>query len=360
MSNAKKFVLGLAIVVLIVILGFVVLYITRFRTIGTIKKLTDYNDHYDLYTMDVKYDYSLDDIINSGYQDTQGFTDAVIAESLPLLPVSIKVPSFGCSAYRTEDVAGNILMGRNYDFRLDTSCLMVRCEPKDGYRSVAFAALDNINANELETPDKKMACLTAPFVCLDGINEKGVSIATLTLSSEPTVRNTGKAKLATPLLVRLVLDKAASTDEALELIKQYDILSVNGRDYHFIINDASGNSVAVEWDCESETREPVVTPTRAITNFFVMHIDKVQPKTDNGMYGKGKERYQAILNVLDDNKEKITREVAWNAIRSAVQEPNPEDVTSNTQWSVLYDNTNCTAEIVIRRHWGDVHNFAMK
>ena len=45
--------------------------------------------------------------------------------------------------------------------------------PKDGYASVAFAALDNINAN---TPDasmaKKLATLTAPFICLDGMNAK--------------------------------------------------------------------------------------------------------------------------------------------------------------------------------------------
>ena len=63
-----------------------------------------------------------------------------------------------------------------------------------------------------------MACLTAPFICLDGVNEKGVSIAVLTLPSDPTMHDTGKPKLATSLLFRLVLDRAATTDEALELI----------------------------------------------------------------------------------------------------------------------------------------------
>ena len=45
-------------------------------------------------------------------------------------------------------------MGRNYDFKNDTSAMLVYCTPKDGYASVAFAALDNINAN---TPDASMA-----------------------------------------------------------------------------------------------------------------------------------------------------------------------------------------------------------
>ena len=359
MKILKKLLLGLGAIILLAVIVFVSIYFSRFKTISTIEKYTNYDDNFNLYTIDIKYDYSLDDIINSGYQDNQGFVDAVIDESLPLLPVSIKVPSYGCSAYRSQDVDGNILMGRNYDFKLDTSCLMVRCAPKDGYKSISFAALNNVSADVPETLSKKMACLTAPFIGIDGINEKGVSIATLTLPSEPTIHNTGKPKLATSLLVRLVLDKAATTDEAIELIKQYDIFSANGRDYHFIISDATGNSVAVEWDCDSETREMVVTPTRAITNFFIMHIDKVQPKADNGVYGKGKERYQAMLDVLDANEGNITRQVAWDAVKAASQEPNPEEITSNTQWSILYDNTNCTAEVMIRRHWGDAYSFGI-
>jgi choloylglycine hydrolase len=79
------------------------------------------------------------------------------------------------------DNQNQVHMGRNYDFKLDTSAMLVYCTPPNGYKSVAFAALDNISAN---TPDesmkKKLATLTSPFICLDGMNEKGVSIAVLT------------------------------------------------------------------------------------------------------------------------------------------------------------------------------------
>jgi len=44
-------------------------------------------------------------------------------------------------------------MGRNYDFKRDTSAMLVYCAPKDGYRSVAFAALDNVSAN---IPDESL------------------------------------------------------------------------------------------------------------------------------------------------------------------------------------------------------------
>ena len=168
--------------------------------------------------------------------------------------------SLKCTAFTMTDNQNQVHMGRNYDFKLDTSAMLVYCTPPNGYKSVAFAALDNISAN---TPDesmkKKLATLTSPFICLDGMNEKGVSIAVLTLDSEPVFQNTGKPTIATTLAIRLVLDRAASTQEAVNLLKEYDMFTSSGRDYHFYITDASGDGRVIEYDCDSETRELVDT-----------------------------------------------------------------------------------------------------
>mgnify|MGYP000819911849 FL=1 len=231
--------------------------------------------------MDIKYDYSIENIINYGITDNQSFVDAVTKEALPLLPVHIEVPDFGCSAFSVKDTDNNNLMGRNYDFKNDSSAMLVYSTPKDGYKSVAFAALDNISANTADASLKsRLACLTAPFVCLDGMNEKGVSIAVLTLDSEPTKQNTGKPTIATTLAIRLVLDKAASTEEAVELLKNYDMMASSGRDYHFYITDSSGDGRVIEYSLDSE-RKLVATPARAVTNFFEMYKDKVKPNQHN-------------------------------------------------------------------------------
>ena len=216
-------------------------YFTRLKSIHSIRKLTDY-ENYNLYRMDIDYAYDLDRLIDRGITDNQSMINAILAEALPYLPIHMKAPNFGCSAFCTQGTDGHTLMGRNYDFRNDTSAMLVYCTPKDGYASVAFAALDNINAN---TPDasmaKKLATLTAPFICLDGMNEKGVSIAVLTLDSDPTYQQTGKPMIATTLAIRLVLDRAATTAEAVELLSKYDMFASSGRDYHFYITDASGD-----------------------------------------------------------------------------------------------------------------------
>ena len=350
--------LAVIAVAAVVIIIFTAVYSSRFKTIGSIEKLTDY-DEYNVYRMDVKYDYSLDDVIDHGISDTQTMIDAIVAEALPLLPVHIEVPSFGCSAFSVTSPDGNILMGRNYDFKYDTSALMIYCTPKDGYKSVAFAALDNIGADiPDESMAKKMACLTAPFICLDGMNEKGVSMAVLTLDSEPTVQNTGKPVIATSLAIRLVLDRAASTQEAVDLLESYDMFAANGRDYHFFITDATGDSRVVEYDCNSGLRDMIVTPSRAVTNFFIMYKDLVLPNQHNDPYGHGRERYDAMEEIFGDN-ETVDREDAWTALKAASQEPKEGDVTSNTQWSILYDDTALTADMVLRRDWSTVTHYEL-
>lgn len=184
MKILKRTLLILAALIVVVAIVFTIIYFTRFQTSATIQKITAY-DEYNLYRMDIKYDYSIENIINYGITDNQSFVDAVTKEALPLLPVHIEVPDFGCSAFSVKDTDNNNLMGRNYDFKNDSSAMLVYSTPKDGYKSVAFAALDNISANTADASLKsRLACLTAPFVCLDGMNEKGVSIAVLTLDSE--------------------------------------------------------------------------------------------------------------------------------------------------------------------------------
>ena len=342
-------------VLLAVALVFTGVYFTRFQTIGSIEKLSDYDDGYNLYRMDVKYDYSLDDVIDYGITDNQTLNDAILKEVLPLLPVNIKAPDFGCTAFTLTDIDGDVHMGRNYDFRNDTSAMLVYCTPKDGYQSLAFAALDNVSANDPEESiKKKLASLTAPFICLDGMNEKGLSIAVLTLDSQPVHQDTGKPVIATTLAIRLVLDKAATTQEAVDLLNQYDMFASSGRDYHFYITDATGDGRVVEYDCESETRELVATPINAITNFYGLYKEQVLPNQKNGIYGHGRERYDAVLNILEQQKGNYSDDTVWAALKAASQEPNPESITSNTQWSIAYNNTDLTADIVLRRHWTDI------
>ena len=142
------------------------------------------------------------------------------------------------------------------------------------------------------------------------------------------------------------------------MLGSYDMVAMAGRDYHFFINDASGDSRVVEYDPQNPARPMVVTHAREITNYYARYANEVLPNQKNGALGHGKERALAIAGVLD-GPQLQTKEVAWKALRSSSQEPNPEDITSNTQWSIVYDNINCTADFVLRRNWGEVFSFVV-
>ena len=147
--------------------------------------------------------------------------------------------------------------------------------------------------------------------------------------------------------------------KAEDLLKEYDMLATSGRDYHFYITDASGDGRVVEYDCETPDRKLVATPSVAVTNFFIKYEEKVLPNQRNGIYGHGRERYDRIMTVLEESQGNQTKETTWDALKTAAQEPNPEEVTSNTQWSIVYNNTDRTAEIALRRKWEDTTEFTV-
>lgn len=340
--------------------AFLLLYFSRVQSVASLQKLTDYPDGCDLYRMDIRYGYDLDALIARGITDDQSMVDTILKEALPLLPVSLQAPQFGCTAFTAVEQDGTVYMGRNYDFRRDTSALVVYCAPGDGYRSVAFAALDNIGANTPEQSLKaRLATLTAPFICLDGMNEKGVCIAVLTLDSEPVHQNTGRPVITPTLAIRLVLDRAATTAEAVALLREYDMLATGGRDYHFYITDAAGDGRVVEYDCDDPARPLIDTPSPAATNFYLLYKEQVKPNQYNGIYGHGRERYDTVRKVLDRQENELSALTVWEALQAAAQAPNPEDITSNTQWSVCFCSTRLTAEVALRRHWDNVFRFCL-
>lgn len=333
----------------------------RTASMSTVRRLSDYEGDYNLYGVDIKYDYDLDAIIAHNIADDQDFMDAIAKEVLPNYEVSLRAPDFGCSAFRVHAADGTVLMGRNYDFRDDTSALMVRTSPEDGYAAIAFCALNTIMGNNVADAGEvnRAGCLFGPFASYDGINEKGVSIAVLTLDSEPTDQQTGKPVINTSLAIRLVLDRAASTQEAVDLLSSYDMHAAAGRDYHFFINDAQGDSRVVEYDPLDENRSLRATPLRQTTNYYALYPEQVKPNQRNGIYGHGLERALAIEAVLDAHEDDADEDVAWEALRASSQDPNPHDITSNTQWSIVFDNSHCTARIALRRHWEDVFSFSV-
>jgi len=176
-------------------------------------------------------DYGFDDFLKTGAKNDADIERFVTGRLLKGLPVHIHAAGAGCTAFVVHNERGEILYGRNFDFAYAPS-LQVFTTPADGYASVStvnlsFAGYGKGNLPEKMNPDSFLT-LAAPYLPFDGMNEKGVAIALLAVPEADAPHSPDKVTLNTTTMIRLVLDKAATVDEAVELMKKYTIYFSGG------------------------------------------------------------------------------------------------------------------------------------
>ena len=199
-----------------------------------------------------------------------------------------KEPSAACSAVRKDT-----LFGRNFDWAYDEMPeFIIRTEASpERFASIGIASPIGIfEEKQVDRLLGKLLLNMLPVFTVDGINEKGVACCVnvvppgdcgYTLNTNPE----GKP-LCAPLIVRLVLDKAGSAKEAIELVRERNIYTtLKGKlqtEYHFMISDSTNNYV-VEF---VDNRMVVLEGEKIMTNFYL-----ARPDTPHGM---GHERYDKI------------------------------------------------------------------
>lgn len=309
--------------VLIVI--FVILFQRNIRTAASVKKLED-----GLYSMEYKGDYRLDDFLEQGgVSDDIAVAEFVIQDVFHgLLPIDLRDGAFGCSTISARTVKGDAVFGRNFDWGT-CNALIVQTRPADGYASVSTVNMDFLNLG-LDMPEEmqmRLLSVAAPFAPMDGMNEKGLCVAVLMIQDRPAfAQDTGKPDLTTTTAVRLLLDKAADVDEAVELLAQYDMHASAGMMVHFALADAKGRSVAVEYIAN----EMIVTETPIVTNYYLSPGEKYGIGTE-----ESKTRY-AMLEELLQKKVSFEMDEIRDALDS-VSKHNFDSEFASTEWSIVYN-----------------------
>lgn len=107
----------------------------------------------------------------------------------------------------------------NVDWQ-DCTIMIVETKPENGYASVSTCNMDFLGFGEDYLPEgflNKMLALSAVYVPLDGMNEMGLCVADLMIDTDENIcQDTGKTSLTTTTAIRLLLDKAATVDEAVK------------------------------------------------------------------------------------------------------------------------------------------------
>ena len=273
-------------------------------------------------------DYGFDGFLEQGGADSDegvvSYVSSQIMENLPGLLFGGN--PFGCSTLSVQGADGGNLFGRNFDW--DTcNGLIISAKPENGYASVSTVNMDFIQAGGVDIsklPDRVQAAVGL-YAPLDGMNEEGLAVSVNMIQDSETInQNTGKPDLTTTTAVRLLLDRAADVDEAVELLEQYDLHASMNMMVHFPLSDASGRSVVVEY----VNNEMKVTETQAVTNFYL---------TEGEKYGIGTsqshERYEILQQTLAE-QESMTEAEVRDALDS-VSKDNFGDEFSSTEWSIV-------------------------
>ena len=318
---------------------------------ASVATLTDVNDG-KLYTMDYTADYQLDALLEANVTDVEGMVRFLQKTLLAGGTASVGAVDAGCSAFTAQSEEGKFLYGRNFDYKMDMTAVLVRTAPENGYRSIGLANVGWIGytAGTLNDgiTDLSMAAFF-PYLLMDGMNEKGLAMSVLKLRGDPTLQDTGKNKISTTVALRLVLDRAATVDEALKLLDEYDMQSsMPEANFHFLLADASGKAVVLEY---LPNGQRMVYDQNYVTNFYL---------TENVPYApvRGKDRYDLIEQTLIFKKG-VMSEAEVMALLAVIGQPETEEATSMTQWSVVYNLTDLTGRVAVVREYDNVFRFSL-
>lgn len=323
--------------VIVVLAGAWSMFGDKIKAAQSVRKLED-----GLYYMEYDGDYGFDAFLENGgaasETDMAGYITSFLSGGFVKAAPNPTPQNFGCSTLTV-----NSLMGRNFDWEGESGCaIIVHTKPKNGYESYSTNWLDFLGFGQNWKPEgfsNQYMALAAIYVPLDGINEKGLCVADLINGdSEQTHQQTDKADLTTNTAIRLLLDKAATVDEAIALLQQYDMNSAIGMAHHLSISDATGRSVVVEYI----GGEMIVTETPVVTNHYLSAGEK---------YGVGNPESHYRFGRLVETQNGITGTEDMRSAMEAVSYP------GITQWSIVYDKNAKAFDFYWNRQFDAPHHF---
>lgn len=357
MKKGKKIIVAVLAVFLVVVIAALAVFQGEARTLLSVKE----NGETGVYEINYAADYKLDELLDAGGAATEEqLVQYIIKTMLKGLPIEVpyEIPNLACSTFYAETPGKGYIFGRNLDNQT-TDLAVVKTSPKGAYSSVSVVNLSFLGYNTEYTPDKltdRINMLATAYFPLDGVNEKGLAVGVLQLQAPATAQDTGKTDVGTTLAIRAMLDKCATTDEAIELLRGFDMFAAAKGCYHFQIADASGKSVVVSY----VENEMVITEKEngfiAATNFYLHDVPFEYEK-------QGLDRYEILEKTLTEKKSVLTAQEGMElleAVRIKGTDPDEKGRVYSTQWSSIYDLTNPSLSLCSDMNYEDVYTYSAK
>lgn len=249
---------------------------------------------------------------------------------------------FGCSLFAALGDPDRPVFGRNFDWDPNPA-LVLRADPPDGHASISLVDLRYLGLSAADDPAGDRRLLDAPLLPFDGLNERGLAVGMAADESAHATPDPAKPTVGSVRILRLVLDQAATVDEALAIFARHNIDFSGGPPLHYLLADASGASALVEYTDGRQQVERGAAPWRALTNVPLLGLDEEERRHDS--------RYRRLADALSRSGGTVTEADAMGLLRSVAQ--------PHTRWSVTYDLSTGRMRVVAGQRWQTVHDFRL-
>ncbi|GGO76322.1 linear amide C-N hydrolase [Nonomuraea cavernae] len=227
--------------------------------------------------------------------------------------------------------------GRNFDWDPNPA-MVVHARPPGGHASLSISDVSYVlggqRTPDLDDPGDRRRLAHAVLVPFDGMNDKGLAVGLAqTPDAQLPAQAPGRTVVGSARIMRLLLDRAASVEEAVALMRRYDLDFSGGPQVHYLIGDRSGRSVVVEY---GDGRLNVIDD-RVLTNITMTGASRDTRLADP--------RYRTLTEGIGTEAD------ALGLLRQVAQ--------PHTRWSVVYDLRAGTAKLVPGQRWDRVIKLAI-
>ena len=318
----------LAALLFLLVMGVITLSVLLYGPVTAMASLEKVND-YPLYVMRYKGEYFFDFFAERG------------VEWGPYRKLYDKINPAACTSFAALSPKADAFFGRNFDWK-HSSSLLLFTEPPNGYASVSMVDLFYLGLEGLqEIPwARRINLLGSPYATIDGMNECGVAIAQNAVPRRNTPKDPNRPTLLNSQIARLVLDHAQDVDEAMDLIRQYNIDFADTA-VHFHVADASGKSAIVEYVNGGISVVRDGKPWQVSTNF--LFSEAIKPDCW---------RYNNAAKSLGDSQGRKSADEAMSLLQSTSLD--------NTMWSVTYNLTTGQISLAMGKDYEHIHTFDLK
>jgi predicted choloylglycine hydrolase len=188
---------------------------------------------------------------------------------------------------------------------------------------------------------RRIPLLFAPYYLQDGMNEHGVAVSDMSVDGVKPPHDADKPDVIHATAMRLILDYAKSTDEAIDMLNQYNIhfAEVTG---HLLIADATGKSAVVEFIDGRIEATTTKENWQVCTNHRICGMGEVENDECCG-------RYQLASKQLASLSATANADDVMRIMESVAKE-------EWTMWTSVYDLSAREFRVAYRRHFDKPHH----